>query len=468
MPMFPQSLEALLSRHGARYKWLLLLVVALGMMSGVLLTTGFNVAIPALTRHFRLGQDQAQWAITGFMAAMTVAMLSTPWLLDRLGLRRLFLMTLFLLACGSFAGFFAGHFSFLVFARILQGAAAGILQPLGPLIVMRYFPLQRQGRASGMLSFGIVLAPAAAPVLGGLLLDHFGWQAIFLLNLPFILLAGVLGGYLLPLPEKQSQRRFDWLGLVLLGVATLAMTEGVSSLQHSGITSPWTWCAALLAGCAVAGFIRHGRNTRRPIIRLGLFRHQAFTMGSVVSFSYGFGLYASTYLIPVFLQNALDFSATAAGLALLPAGIALALVIPVAGRLVDRYSPKWITVAGLALFGGSFLLFALWIGAITYLEIVTVTILGRLGLGLILPALNLATLRPLWTHQLAQSSTIVSYMRQLGGVLGIAIAAVFVEWRQTVYGAQAPGVFTAYAQGFLLLAAVFAVALVAACRMTED
>src|ERR1035437_754907 len=108
-------------------------------------------------------------------------------------------------------------------------------------------------------------------------------------------------------------------------------------------------------------------------------------MGSLVSFAYGFGLYASTYLIPVFLQNALGFSATSAGLALIPSGIALALTIPLAGRMADQYSPQWITVGGLALFGLSFLLFAVLGGQISYAELIVVTVIGRLGLGLILP-----------------------------------------------------------------------------------
>ncbi|MDR3323753.1 MAG: DHA2 family efflux MFS transporter permease subunit, partial [Zoogloeaceae bacterium] len=403
----PQPLDALLERHGARYKWLMLLVIGLGCVAGVLLTTSFNVAVPALVRHFQIGQDQVQWAMTGFMAAMAIAMLPTSWLLNRLGLRRLFLLALLLLALGSVAGFFAPNFPFLVFARVVQGAATGVFQPLAPLVVMRYFPLNQQGRASGALSLGIVLAPAVAPALGGLLLDAFGWQAIFLLPLPFLALAGILGLSLLPLPQQQTRPRFDWLGLTLLSVVTLAMVEGVSSLQHSGLASVWTWSQALVAALALAFFIRHGRKTRRPLISLGLFRHATFCLGSVVSFAYGFGLYASTYLIPVFLQNALHFSATAAGLTLLPAGIALALVIPLAGRMADRQSPKGVTIAGLALFCVSFLLFAGWSGAITLWEILVVTILGRLGLGLILPALNLATLRPLGAHQLAQSSVVV-------------------------------------------------------------
>lgn len=451
--------------HGSRYKWLVLLVVGMGTVAGVLSTSSFNVAVPALTRYFGLGQDQVQWAMTGFMAAMTVAMLPTSWLLDRFGFRRIFLIALTTLAVASVAGSLAPNFPAVVAARIVQGAAAGVLQPMGVLAVMRLFPLKSQGKASGVLSFSIVLAPAVAPALGGALLDRFGWQAIFLINLPFCLIAGISALYLLPLPREIARKRFDWLGVTLLTLGTLALVESVASLQQRGLLSSWTLCQFGLALAATALFIAHARRRKAPIISLGLFRHRAFAMGSVVSFAYGFGLYASTYLIPVFLQNALGFSATAAGLALVPSGIALALTIPLAGRMADRHSPRWITVGGLALFGVSFLLFAVLGGGIGYAELIGVTVLGRLGLGLILPALSLATLRHLEPHHLAQSSVVISYMRQLGGVLGIAIAAVFVEWRESVYGRVAPGIHTAYAQAFLLLTAVFVLALIAACLM---
>lgn len=460
-----QTFDQHTERHGERYKWLVLLVVGLGTVASVLSTTSFNVAIPALTRHFGLGQERVQWAITGFMAAMTIAMLPTPWLLDRLGFRRLFLLAIAVLSLSSVAGSFANSFPAVVGIRLLQGMATGLLQPLGPLAVMRLFPSGSQGRASGTLGFGIVLAPAVAPALGGMLLDHFGWSAIFLINLPFCLIAGLLGLYLLPLARPQEPRRFDWLGLALLSGVTLALIEGVANLQHSGAGNAWTWFSGPLALLAIALFIRHAKRAPAPIINLGLFGQRVFTMGSIVSFSYGFGLYASTYLIPVFLQNALGFSATAAGMALLPSGIALAVSIPLAGRLADRHSPHWITVGGLGLFGLSFLLFAILGGQISYAELITTTIIGRIGLGLILPALSLATLRHLEVHQLGQSSMIISYARQLGGVLGIAIAAVFVQWRENIYGALPPGVFTAYSQSFLLLALIFLGALIAASRM---
>lgn len=460
-----QSFEQLSQRYGERFKWLVLLAAGLGTVAGVLSTTSFNVAVLALSRHFGLGQDRVQWAMTGFMAAMTIAMLPTPWLLERFGFRRLFLLAIGGLAASSALGSLATSFPVVVIARVFQGAAAGMLQPLGALAVMRLFPAGMQGRASGILGFGIVLAPAVAPAMGGALLDHFGWQAIFLINLPVCLVAAIGGLIILPLPREILRRPFDWPGLGLLCAATLTLIEGISSLQHSGLAAPGTVIPGIVALLSVILFVRHAQRAESPIVRLDLFGHRAFAMGALVSFAYGFGLYASTYLIPVFLQSALGFPATAAGMALLPSGIALALTIPLAGRLADRYSPQWITVAGLGLFGLSFFLFAALGGRITYAELVAVTILGRIGLGLILPALSLATLRHLAAHQLGQSSTVISYMRQVGGVLGIAIAAVFVEWRESIYGSLPPGIFTAYAQSFLLVGLVFVAALIAATRM---
>ncbi|MQY51199.1 DHA2 family efflux MFS transporter permease subunit [Rhodocyclus tenuis] len=463
-----QTLEALSQRYGQRYKWLVLLVIGLGTVAGVLCTSSFNVAVPAMTRHFGLGQAQVQWAMTGFMAAMTVAMLPTSWLLDRFGFRRVFLLSLATLAVASVAGFFAPTFPLVVCARVVQGAAAGVLQPMGILALMRLFSPETQGRASGILTLSIASTPAIAPALGGVLLDAFGWETIFLLGLPFCLVAAVAALYLLPLPRPAVAKRFDWFGVSWLTLATILLIEGVSSLQHSGLASAWTWGQFGFATLALLLFVRHARRHAAPIINLQLFGRRTFTMGTIVSFAYGFGLYASTYLIPVFLQNALAYSASAAGMALVPSGIALVLTLPVAGRMADRYSPKWITLAGLLLFGASFLIFAVLGGGIEHKEMIASTVIGRIGLGLILPALGIATMRNLAAHQLGQSSVVISYARQIGGVMGIAIIAVFIQWRELVYGQEAPGLYTAYAQGFLLLTGILLLASVAAALMKNE
>lgn len=469
MPIFrpAASFDALSQRYGERYKWMVLFILAVGTVAGLLCTSSFNVAVPAISRHFRLGQDQVQWAMTGFLAAMTVGMLPTSWLLDRFGFRLVFLISLATLCLASVAGYFAPTFSLVVAARILQGVAAGVLQPMGILALMRLFPPEIQGRASGIMIFSVALTPAIAPSMGGALLDRFGWEAIFLLGLPFAVAAALCAIYFLPAPREIKCRPFDWPGLGWLTLGALALIECVSSLQHSGLASPWTLGQLALVCAASVLYYRHAKRHSDPLINLNLFRQRTFAMGTLVSFAYGFGLYASTYLIPVFLQNALSFKAGDAGMALLPSGIALVLMLPLAGRLADHYSPQWLTVIGLVAFGASFLVFSARGGAIQYAEIIAATIVGRMGLGMILPALNLATLRHMAPHQLGQSSVVTSYARQLGGVIGVAVLAVFVEWRETVYGAVPPGIYSAYSEGFLLLAAVFVLAVLAACSMKE-
>jgi EmrB/QacA subfamily drug resistance transporter len=463
-----ESFDVLSQRYGDKYKWIVLFILGLGTVAGVLCTSSFNVAVPAMTRHFGLGQDQIQWAMTGFLAAMTVAMLPTSWWLDRRGFRLVFLLALATLVAASVVGFYASSFPIVVAARIVQGAATGVLQPMGTLALMRLVPPEIQGRASGILILSIALTPAVAPSFGGILLDHFGWQSIFLLGTPFALVAGLAAIYLLPAPRELKTKPFDWFGLTWLTLGTIALVEGVSSLQHSGLASLWTISQAAIAVVATVLYYRHAKRRSEPIINLNLFGQRTFTMGSVVSFSYGFGLYASTYLIPVFLQHALSYSASDAGIALLPAGIALVLMLPVAGRMADRYAPKWITLIGLVMFGVSFEIFSILGGGLRYPELIFATVLGRIGLGMILPALSLATLRHMEPHQLGQSSIVFSYARQLGGVMGVAIVAVFIEWREAVYGARPPGIYAAYSQGFMLLAAVFVVAVIAALLMKTE
>lgn len=457
--------EVLLARYGEAYKWLALAVVATGLIASVLATTSFNVAVPALGRHFGLGQHQVQWAITGFLAALTLAMLPTPWLLDRLGFRRLFLGANLMLGLASVAGALSTDFGVVVAMRVLQGIAAGLMQPLAILVVMRLFPSGSQGRAHGMLGFGIVLAPAAAPSIAGLLLERFGWPSIFLMSLPFCLVAGLLGLRLLPRPEEIGRRAFDWLGVGILCAASLLAIEFITSLRQHGLLAPRTLALAASVAVGMAAFVRHAHRTAVPIVSLSLFRERSFAMGALVGLVYGCGLYASTYLIPVFLQQALGYDAALAGLALLPAGLLLAAAIPLAGVLTDRYSPRWITVAGLSLFGASFLPFAIRGGAIGYTEVIAYSLIGRLGLGLTIPALTVASLGHVPAAHYGQAAMVSNYARQFGGVLGVAIIAVFVEWRAAVHGAEAQGIQAAYAQAFVLLAVFFGLALLAAVRM---
>ena len=183
----PTSLAALRSRFGVRYRWLLLLAVMVGTMASIMSSTIVNVAIPGMSQHFALGQERAQWVTSGFMVAMTVSMLTTPWLLARYGYRHTYVACMVLLLAGGVVGGFATRFDLVLAAHVAEGLAAGVVQPIPAIIILRAFEPNEQGRASGIFGMGVVLAPALGPSIGGLLVDWFGWRSIFFMVVPFCL-----------------------------------------------------------------------------------------------------------------------------------------------------------------------------------------------------------------------------------------------------------------------------------------
>ena len=168
------SLAALQARFGPRYRWWLLVAVMVGTMASIMSSTIINVAVPDMSRHFSLGQSRAQWVSSGFMVAMTVSMLTTPWLLARYGYRRTYAGCMLLLMAGGIVGGLAGQFGLVMAARVAEGLAAGVVQPIPAIIIMRAFAPHEQGRASGLFGMGVVLAPALGPSVGGVLVDLFG------------------------------------------------------------------------------------------------------------------------------------------------------------------------------------------------------------------------------------------------------------------------------------------------------
>lgn len=473
------SLQDLKERYGERYRWLLLLSVMVGTMASIMSSTVINVAIPDMSQHFSLGQGRAQWVASGFMVAMTVSMLTTPWLLGRFGYRMTYVASMLLLLAGGIAGGTAGNFSLVLVGRVAQGLAAGIVQPIPAVIILYGFQPHEQGRASGLFGMGVVLAPAVGPTIGGLLVDWFGWRSIFFMVLPFCLASLWLAFKYVPstapggVAADRGGKTIDWRGLLLGSVGTLCLLNGLVELHHG----PASRALALLGGAATctALFVwwqaRLGRTGRQPLMDLRLFGYRQFTMGSIVAFIYGTALFGSTYLLPVFMQLGLHLSASLAGTILLPAGIVLAITIPIVGRLADRQPTHVLVSIGLFLLALSFALMllvhlksGLWI-------LVALSVLGRIGLGFILPSLNLGAMRPLDKTLISQGSSAIGFLRMLGGAAGVSLCGIVLEWRIAAHGASLSSKgsdaarIAAFGETFVMLALLCTVAMIAAWRL---
>ncbi len=465
-PPHPHSRAGLIARFGPNYRWWVLLTVMIGTVAAIMASTIINVAVPDMSRVFHLGQERAQWLSAGFMAAMTISMLTTPWLLQRFGYRATYVGAVSLLLVGGVAGGSSPWFELVLAMRVAEGLAAGVLQPIPAIIVMRGFDAGERGKAMGIFGFGVVLAPAIGPSVGGVLVQWFGWRSIFFVVVPFCLAAVLLARRYLPITGPSgmggqgSRPRLDIAGLALIAIALLTLLNGMVQLHGTAGVGAW----ALLAASAAfwVGFVYHQRRGAEPLMELRLFGYRNFRYGAIVAFIYGMGLFGSTYLVPVFLQIGLRMTPTQAGAALLPAGIALALTIPVAGRLTDRLPFGRIVAFGLTLLAASFLLMIAVGPASALVAIMAWTLIGRIGLGFVLPSLNVGAMRGLHEGFIAHGASTINFMRQIGGAVGISLVGIVLEWRLKVRVGEP---VRAFHDTFGLIGLITACAVLAALRM---
>ena len=462
------TLEQLRARYGARYKWLVLATVMIGTMASILSSTIVNVAVPDLSRYFTLRQERAQWVSAGFMLAMTLSMLTTPWLLLRFGLRRTYSGAILLLLFGGVVGGFSINYPMLLSMRVIEGLAAGILQPIPSIVVLRAFEPHEQGKAMGVFGFGVVLAPAIGPSVGGVLVEHFGWRSIFFVVVPFCLAVLFMVRRLLAVnsPMAGDTRPLDWKGLLLAGLGIIMLLNGMVHLHESRLQA-----VGLLLGAIgmLAGFVVYQLRNEGGLMNMQLFRYRQFAMGALVAFIYGAGLFGSTYLWPVYMQIALHYAPSQAGVVLLPAGVVLAVTIIMAGKLADRFSPNILVSTGLALLALSFALMALGSKSTGYLMLMGIAIIGRIGLGFVLPALSLGAMRGVEYSMIAQGASTINFIRQLGGAIGVSLVGIVLEWRlgaqQGAASAQQGDPVQAFSETFVLVAVLCAMAILAAWRM---
>jgi EmrB/QacA subfamily drug resistance transporter len=354
----PDSIEGLFARFGPSYRWLVTATVMMGTIATILTATIINVALPDIMGAFGMGQDKAQLLSTGFLAAMTGTMLLNAWMVDTLGQRATFMLAITIFIAASIMGGLAPAEGVLILARVLQGGAAGILQPLAMQTIFQVFPPEKRGSAMGIYGIGVVLAPALGPTLGGIMVDSFSWRYVFFMAVPFCFIGLFMAAILMPgRATSGPPRKFDWIGFGLMTVFLVTLLNGLSNGQRDGwISDPILrdFAIALVAGI---GFIVWELRTSAPMLNLKLFTNRVYAGASVVAFIFGAGIFGSTFLIPLFVQTIQGYTPTRSGLLLMPAGLILALVFPIAGRLTDR-TPAYATVMfGLVIFAlSSFLM----------------------------------------------------------------------------------------------------------------
>jgi predicted MFS family arabinose efflux permease len=321
------------------------------------------------------------------------------------------------------------------------------------------------------------------------LVDWFGWRSTFFMVVPFCVVALLLAQRFVPKLAADNvateggpagEAQLDWRGLLLVVFATVSLLNGLGQLK----TDTWLLSGAMLSasGVALGAFMRlqrrlshthRGGHPRMPLMNTALFTHRPFAMGSIVSFIYGAALFGSTYLLPVYLQMGLGLSASHVGTMLIPAGLALAVTIPLVGHMADKHATHLLVSVGLLLLAvGSGLMVTVNLQTAVWVIVLWVVV-GRVGLGFILPSLNRGSLMGLSKNLIPQGSSSINFARMVGGAVGVRLCAIVLDWRLAAHGESLthpstnPGRLLAFNESFLMLAAICALAIVAAWNLRD-
>ncbi|HSH99415.1 MAG TPA: DHA2 family efflux MFS transporter permease subunit [Reyranella sp.] len=422
--------EALAERYGPNYRWFVTLTGMVGVVAMVLAMTTVNVAVPDVMGAFGIGQDKAQWMSSAYMATMTAGMLINAWITGVLGERRTFVGSLFFFSIGALLGGSAPTEDALILSRLLQGFSAGVAQPLVMAIIFSVFPAERRGMAMGVFGLGVVFAPAIGPTLGGLMIEYFSWRYVFYISLPFCALAAVMGLLFMPTrPMPKQIPPFDWLGFALLCTALLGLMTGIADGQREGWASDAIVFRLAAGAAATIAFVFWELHTPRAMIDIRIFANLEFVAAALIAFIFGAGMMGSTYVIPVFVQTIIGFTPLQAGMMMMPAGLMLAFIFPLAGRMADAIPAGTMIIVGLLLFATGFVWMCVADVDTTFATLVAMVMVSRLGLGFINPSLNASSLKAVPADKVRQAAGIANFMRQLGGAFGINLIVAFFQVR---------------------------------------
>jgi EmrB/QacA subfamily drug resistance transporter len=413
-----------------RYVWRISLVVIIGSIMSILDTTIVNVALDTLSHELHATISQIQWVVTGYLLSLAAVIPVTGWASRRFGAKRVYLVALVLFTAGSALCGFATSSNELILFRVLQGFGGGMILPIGQLMMAEAAGPKRMGRVMSIVAVPAMLAPILGPTIGGLIIDHISWRWIFYVNVPIGAIAVIAALRVLPNVERGKTDRLDFAGLGLMASGLVLVTYGLAEIGSTGsFTSPKVLIPCIAGIALVCAFIVHALRMRtgKPLLDLRLYKRPTFSSASFAMFCLGAALFGGMILLPLYWQGIRHESVVDTGLLTAPQGLGMALVMPLAGKLADRFGGGPLALFGVIVTTLTTVPFGL-IGAHTSITYLAVMMLLRgAGIGFaFMPAMT-AAFAALDRSELSDATPQLNVLQRVGGSIGTAVLAVVLQ-----------------------------------------
>lgn len=421
-------------------KWVVIFTVVSASMLQLIDTSIVNVTLSDMMGNLGATFSEIGWVVTGYSAANVIMIVLSGWLGFKLGRKNYFTGSIILFTVASFLCGNAHSVGELIIFRIIQGLGGGGLLSTSQSILVESFPREDLSMANAIFGMSVVIGPAFGPTIGGYITDHLTWHWVFFINIPVGILAMILSIlFIKEPPESINTGKMDWLAFCLL-------VTGIGSLQvvlENGQREDWfssTYITVLAAAAVLGGllFIWREVSVKTPILNLRLLRYKRFGVGAFFAFMRGFGQYGSIFIIPVFCQSLLGYTAEQTGLLLLPGSLTSGIMMPIVGRLMKKTRISPVLMAG---FG--FVVYIIFLVLLSDMSMATgpsdfifpIILRGVAGGFLFIP-LTTITLYDLKNVEMPQGTAFLNTARQLGGSFGIALVATFLTTRSDFHAAR--------------------------------
>ena len=412
----------------------------------VLDTSIANVSLPHIAGNLSAGVDESTWVLTSYLVSNAVVLPLSGWFSSLIGRKRFYMLCVVVFTASSFLCGLAPSLGLLVFFRVLQGAGGGGLQPSEQAILSDTFPPAKRGMAFAVYGVAVVVAPTIGPWLGGWITDNFSWRWIFYINVPVGILSLVLTSFLIsdpPYMKRTSLKqgfRIDYvgIGLLSLGLASLQIILDKGQ-REDWLQSDFIRVFFVLMVVGLISAVIWELRAKEPVVDFRMLRDRNFAVATFAMFLLGFGLYASTVLIPQFLQQLMGYDAETAGLALSPGGLVIMCMMPVVGFLVSKFETRWLVMVGCVISSLALFWMSRWNLEISYGVAAKARMLQGLGLAFLFIPINVAAFSTVPKEKTNMGTGIINLARNMGASIGIATVTTMLDRRAQFHQATLVG-----------------------------
>ena len=415
--------------------WIIALTVTLATFMEVLDTSVANVALPHIAGSLSASTDESTWVLTSYLVSNAIVLPMSGWFSSLIGRKRFYMSCVALFTISSCLCGLAPSLPMLIVFRVLQGAGGGGLQPSEQAILADTFPPRQRGMAFAVYGMAVVLAPAIGPTLGGWITDSFSWRWIFFINIPVGIISLLLTNRLITDPpymrrENRKTFRIDYIGLGLLALGLGALQVVLDKGERDDwFGSHFILITTTISISALIAVVVWEWKHKHPIIDLHLFKDRSFAIGNLLMFMVGFALMSSTVLIPLFLQTMMGYTAQEAGLALMPGGFAIILVMPLVGFLLGRYDARRLLLVGFTLLAVALFYMTHFNLSIDFRHAALARLVQALGLAFLFVPINTAAYAFLPKDKNNAASGLINLSRNVGGSVGISVVTTMLSRR---------------------------------------